>query len=417
MKMSKRLAMMNSRLNSVFILLLSLLLLYACSTSLEELKYRVKRGELIATLNETGELEAVDSRLITMPFIGYQYGWEFKIIGLVEHGTQVSMGDSIAKIDNNQVLKELAERQNQQEIEEATLRKINVQNQNTLQNLKIELMSAQSALKLSKIQLDKGQFESNKERKIDTLEYERDLVKLKKAERNYLFTQTVLKNEKRIQEIKVFQLENAVQDAQDALKKLVIRSPLDGMMQVLQNRRTRQFVKVGDELYQGQRFASVPDLSKMKVKSTVNEADIAKLHLKQKVVIRLDAFPSIPFEGEIIEISRLSRKENEKSRTKVFDIVILLYKSDPILKPGMTVRCEIFTAQLDDVYYVENECIIRENLRYYLFIEDDGDFTKKEIKIGPRNYQYTVIYGDYSVGQRVLPLQELDNKNLSKTGM
>jgi HlyD family secretion protein len=189
------------------------------------------------------------------------------------------------------------------------------------------------------------------------------------------------------------------------------------MMQVLQNRRTRQFVKVGDELYQGQRFASVPDLSKMKVKSTVNEADIAKIHLKQKVVVRLDAFPSIPFEGEIIEMSRLSRKENEKSRTKVFDIVILLYKSDPILKPGMTVRCEIFTAQLDDVYYVENECIIRENLRYYLMIEDDGDFKKREVKIGPRNYQYTVIYGEYSVGQRVLPLQEIGENDLSKSDM
>jgi multidrug efflux pump subunit AcrA (membrane-fusion protein) len=399
----------NNNLNIVFLILSSIFLFCACSSGLDDLKYKVKKGELIATLNETGELEAVDSRLITVPFIGYQYGWDFKIIGLVEHGTQVSKGDSIAQIDKNRVLKELSERQNQLEIEEANLRKINVQHENTLQNLKTELMSAQAALNMSKIQLDKGQFESNKERKIDTLEYESNLVKLEKAEKNYLLTQTVLKNEKRIQEIKVFQLENSVKDAQDALKKLVVRSPLDGMMQVLQNRRTRQFVKVGDEMYQGQRFASVPDLSKMKAKSTVNEADIAKIHLKQKVIVRLDAFPSIPFEGEIIEISRLSRKKDEKSLIKVFDIVILLYEADPILKPGMTVRCEIFTAQLDDVYYVENECIIRENLRYYLFIEDNGDFKKKEVKIGPRNIQYTVIYGDYSVGQRVLPLDELEN--------
>ena len=42
-------------------------------------------------------------------------------------------------------------------------------------------------------------------------------------------------------------------------------------MQLLENRRTRQTVKVGDDLWQSAKLACVPDLSQMKVKSTVNE--------------------------------------------------------------------------------------------------------------------------------------------------
>ena len=176
-------------------------------------------------------------------------------------------------------------------------------------------------------------------------------------------------------------------------------------------------VKIGDELYQGRRFASIPDLSQMKVKSTVNETDIGKIDLGQKAEVRLDAFPSIPFEGEIIEIARLSYKEDEKSRTKVFDIVILLNKSDPILKPGMTVRCEIFTAQLEDVYYVGNDCIIKENGKYYIVMQERGNREKCEVKMGPRNNEFTVIYGDFREGQRVLPLSEIDEGNPEKVGL
>jgi len=185
----------------------------------------------------------------------------------------------------------------------------------------------------------------------------------------------------------------------------------------LENRRTRLIAKVGDELHQSQKFACVPDLSQMKVLATVNETDIGKIYLKQKVIVRLDAFPSIAFEGETIEIGRLSYKKDKNSQTKIFDVVINLHKSDPILKPGMTVRCEIFTAQLNDVFYVENECIIKENMKYYMFIEKNGNSQKCEINIGPRNNQYTVVYGEYKKGQRVIPLNEIEKNKLEKSGI
>ena len=188
-------------------------------------------------------------------------------------------------------------------------------------------------------------------------------------------------------------------------------------MQRLKNRRTRQIVKVGDELHHGQKFACVPDLCEMKVNTTVNETDIGKIHLDQRVIVRLDAFPDKPFDGKIIEIGKVSYKKDEKSRTKVFDIVILLDKSNPILKPGMTVSCEIITSELDDVYYVENDCILKQDQKYYIFMNRNGKNEKCSVQIGPRNNQFTVIYGDFKAGQRILPLNQIKNNQIAKVGI
>jgi multidrug efflux pump subunit AcrA (membrane-fusion protein) len=313
------------------------------------------------------------------------------------------------------VLKFLVEKQNKLEIEQANLRKLYAQHKSNIEGQKAELVSSEAVLNLFKIQLEKSKFESEKKKEIKTLEFERQLVKYNKVEKKYKLTQKVLENELKIQQIKIFQLENDVNDAKQALKQLTVLSPLNGMMQLLENRRTRQIAKVGDELHQSQKFACVPDLSKMKVISTVNETDIGKIYLTQKVVVRLDAFPSIPFEGEIMEIGRLSYKKDKTSQSKIFDIVINLYKSDPILKPGMTVRCEIFTAHLNDVFYVENECVIKENMKYYMFMENNGNGEKCEVKIGPRNTQYTVVYGEYKKGQSVIPLYELEKNKITNS--
>ena len=87
---------------------------------------------------------------------------------------------------------------------------------------------------------------------------------------------------------------------------------------------------------------------------------------------------------------------------KLFDIEILLEKSDPILKPGMTVSCEIFTSQLNNVLFVDNECIFKEETKYFVFLKNKSDTKKREVKIGPQNTKFTVIYGDLKAGQQVL---------------
>jgi HlyD family secretion protein len=394
------------------VFLIGIFLLHISVSTKEARKYTIKRGDFIATINETGELEAVNSRIVTVPFIGWKYGSQLKIIGLVEHGSHVSEGDSIAQFSKDTVLKYILEQQNRQETENANLNILLAQQKSRIKALETEIASTEAELNLKKLQLEKYKFESPKNQKIKQLDYERQLIKFNKVEKKYNLSKIVFENELKIQQIKIFQIQNGIKDANSALNHLTIRSPLNGMMQLTKSSwsRTEQIVRIGDALYQSETFAGVPDLSRMKVKSSVNETDIGKIHLNQRVIVRLDAFPSISFEGKIIDIGKLSYKKDEKSLMKVFDIVVILNNSDPILKPDMTVRCEIFTAQLKDVFYVENDCLYKENMKYYIFLVQKDNFEKTEIKLGPSNNEFTVINGNFENGQSIVPLSQVKLK-------
>ena len=60
-----------------------------------------------------------------------------------------------------------------------------------------------------------------------------------------------------------------------------------------------------------------------------------------KVIVRLDALPEVPFEGYISHIGLFCyAKDYSKPRQKSFDVEVRLLVSDERLKPGMTVSCE-----------------------------------------------------------------------------
>jgi hypothetical protein len=213
-----------------------------------------------------------------------------------------------------------------------------------------------------------------------------------------------MENELKIQELKLFQLRNNLNKSLDALQLTILRSPNAGMVELRENYRTGQMVKVGDELWQGYRIANIPDLTRMKVLSAVHETDIGKIKLNDKAIIRLDAYPKVAFNGKIIEIGKLSRNKERESKIKVFDIVILLAQTDPLLKPGMTVSCDIRYADFKDVYFIENECIIRENGHYYLYLNNGA---KIAVDIGDRNTQFSIISGEFKEGMKALPVNQI----------
>jgi HlyD family secretion protein len=388
---------------------LFLIALAACNIPDSTNQYVIQKGDFQSVLTETGELQALNARVVTMPYIGWRYGWNFKVTGLVDHGALVEKGDSIAQFDGSTVQTRLLERQNKLEVEKVALNKLLVEQQIKLQNLKSRIAISEAAYHQKKLQVEKFKFESERSKIIKQKELEKAEIELRKSLDNYQRTISTNDNELKIQKIKIRQIEYDIVDAEAALSQLTVKSPINGMIQVLENRRSRNIFQLGDDISQGQPFISVPDMSKMKVKSVINENDYFKAFIGQKVVVRLDAFPLKQFHGEISDIGKLSRKKDEKSTVKVFDIVVLLDDSDPILKPGMTVSCDIYTSQLEDVYYVENECIFQDGVNNYILLDNGAGKDTCIVVMGPGNSKHTVISGDLEAGWKVVP-----RNNLSK---
>jgi len=379
-------------------LLLLCLSLFGCSRADHSTELCIRKGDFNASLVETGELQAVNARSVLVPYVGWQYGWQFRITGMVDHGTHVKKGDSIAQLDPANVLKFLNEQENLLETEKANLNKLLVENECKIKELEVRLEEVQADHILKKLELEKFEYESPRKKEVKQLEFQQAEINLEMILRTIDLEKKICENSLKIQKIKVSQIESNIRDAHSAIEKLTILSPLDGIFQLSKSRITDQLYRMGDNTYQGAELALVPDLSRIKIISTINEADIGKVKTGQSVIVRLEAFPDKPFEGKVSDIGKLSYNKEEDSSIKIFDFEILLGQSDPVLKPGMTVSCEVFYAELKDVFYVDNSCLKKVNDTYYLFMKVNNSWVEQPVEIGPRNNNFSVIYGDFKEG-------------------
>jgi len=354
------------------------------------------KGHFRQSVIETGELQAVNASFLTMPRINYIYGYNFKIIGLADHGSFVHKGDSVIIVDPSSVQKYILERSASLENEIASENKLRAQITNNLQDLKSQYKNEKASYDIKKLGLEKSGFEAAGIRKVIELEFRQAEIKLKKIERNLRLKPKLDSLDLEIQQIRVLQKKNELKAAEETLSKLIVTSPLDGIFVVEENWRTGQMTRLGDEVYLGAPIARIPDIRVMMVKGFVMENDISKIKPGLKTIVRLDALPSVPFNGIISEVGRVCIEKDDK---KVFPAEVLISESDLRLKPGMTVNCEYITFESEDEIYVPNNCILEENKHFYLFIRKRGKLRKTEVQRGYSNNMYTIVSGDLTPGQ------------------
>ena len=382
--------------NCIILLLAGMFFIISCTSQIKDSEFEVKKGSFKASVFESGELQAINAISVNMPSIGYSYGWQFKIIDLVDNGTIVKVGDIIAKIDQGSVHKRIIDLETQLNLEEANLNKKIIQEEIKIRSLETNLEEEQANFELKKLEVETFKFESLQKQNVKKLEFEQVTINREKAISNIRRQSIIRENQIKIQKLKVNQIKLDLKEAHKVIKKMDIISPINGIVQLKKNRRTAQNYKIGDEIYLGQSFALVPDIKFMKVKTSINEMDYKKVKIGQKVNVRLDALPEVVFKGEVRSLGKLSKPKEKDSKIKVFDSEIKIYNSDERLKPGMTVSCEIIYADFRDALYVNNECLLRENGKYYVFFKKNK---RKEVKIGSSNNKYTLILDEIEKGQ------------------
>src|SRR5450631_3221346 len=168
----------NFRTSSILSLVLTYLSI-SCNKSTNEV-FTIMSGAFIQSIKQAGELEAVKASFIPMPSIDWQYGYQFKIIGLVDHGKIVHKGDSILKLDPTSVYKFIIEREDMLENELADEKKQIVMSENNIQELNAQFKSEQAAYDLKKLEVDRSKFDSDVKKRIKELEFKQESIKLNK---------------------------------------------------------------------------------------------------------------------------------------------------------------------------------------------------------------------------------------------
>ncbi len=135
-------------------------------------------------------------------------------------------------------------------------------------------------------------------------------------------------------------------EARAMLEKSLVRSPIDGVV-LRKYRHSGETVLTSVEMP----IVTVGDVSRLNVRADVDERDIARVSLGQRVYVSAAAFGDERFWGTVIELGRvLGRKTRrtdepkERTDTKILEVLIELDRADRLL-PGLRV----------DTYFVELE--------------------------------------------------------------
>jgi HlyD family secretion protein len=292
---------------------------------------RAHKGEL--TLS--GNIEVVDAQLA------------FKLPGRVaerrvSEGERVTQGQLVARLDDSEQAQELALRRAELAATEAMLAELEAGSRPQ------EIASAEAALRSTEAERDRAKLEFTRQQEllakaaIASREFEAAQAQLKVADARVRETGERLKlvqegpRAETIQQARARreQAAAAVALAQTRLDYTKLVSPLNGV--VLSHN-----IEAGEYVSAGTPIATVADLAHVWVRAYVNQTDLGRIRLGEKVAVRTDSFPDKNYEGTIGFIASDAEftpktVQTPKERVKlVFRIKVDLANPNGELKPGM----------------------------------------------------------------------------------
>ncbi|MCI5158500.1 MAG: HlyD family efflux transporter periplasmic adaptor subunit [Candidatus Electrothrix sp. AUS1_2] len=159
----------------------------------------------------------------------------------------------------------------------------------------------------------------------------------------------------------------------------------------------------GDTVIIHQPILSLPDLSSLIVKSRVREIDLHKIAAGQPALITLDAYPALTLQGELAFIGALARKQQgRQSGEKYFQVHFSLKTTDERLRPGMSARVELQTAQVSQALSLPIEAVFQDNTGPFCSVQVGTEVQRRSLQIGHSNEHFIEITGGLAAGEQVL---------------
>jgi HlyD family secretion protein len=318
-----------------------------------------KRGQFDIVVTTTGELQAENSTDIRGPEFTQNRNirvMDIKIQDLVPEGTEVKAGDFIATLDRTAFDNSLKD-----ELEKLTTFETNLEMKIldtavTLSNLRDNIKNLRYTVEEAEITLQQSKYEPPTTIRQAEISLDKTNRSLDQAIRSYSLRVEQAKSDMRTNKNNLSEQQKRVSDLKDLLSKFVITAPSSGMV-IYKRDRTGTKRKVGSSINPWDNVvATLPDMSSMISKTYVNEIDVSKVKEGQKVEIMVDAFPERSYTGVVLSVANIG-EQLPNADAKVFEVLVKVDGSDPILRPSMTTGNKIITKTIRDVTYIPLECV------------------------------------------------------------
>jgi HlyD family secretion protein len=246
----------------------------------------------------------------------------------------------------------------------------------------------------------------------ENIDDEKDISRfsLESAKANLLRVQSTLNNQK------------------ERLEWTTILAPMSGTIINLQVEEGEIVTSGRSAFSQSPPLMEIVDLSKMVVKTSINEVDMEKLKVGQPAEIQLRAYPDRVYRGEVREISPSGQP---RDNIIYFEVLVAVLGSPQELRPGMTADVDIVVVERQNALLLPIEAVnseramtgrgagtntpvgSRSGRKYYVMLvansdKDDtaesnvGEGVKTYIEVGEANDTEIEIVSGLREGDQVL---------------
>ncbi len=318
-----------------------------------------KKGQFDIVVTTTGELQAENSTDIRGPEFTQSRNiraMEIKITDLVPEGTEVKSGDYIATLDRTSFDNSLKDELENLVTYETNLEVKMLDTAVTLSNLRDQIKNLRFSVEEANITLQESKYEPPTTIRQAEIALDKAQRSLEQSIRGYELKVEQARSDMRTIKNRLSEQRQRVSDLQKLLSQFMIYAPSDGMV-IYKRDRTGAKRKVGSSISPWDNVvATLPDMSSMISKTYVNEIDVSKVKTNQQVEILVDAFPEKRYSGTVTSVANIG-EQLPNADAKVFEVIIKLKESDPILKPSMTTGNKIVTKTIDNVTFVPLESV------------------------------------------------------------
>ena len=196
-------------------------------------------------------------------------------------------------------------------------------------------------------------------------------------------------NDMQTAQLKIASIKNQMQTVQKQLSDCRIIAPISGMLSLadatnLQDVSSGEGLKVNDSVKSGQEVASIVDSSNMEFRVDIDELDIAKIKVGQKVKVSVDALTDTtnrPLNGVVSKIAVLGSSSNGVT---TYPVSIKILDTDG-LKCGMNANGTIQISSKKNVLVVPIEAVQKRGTRSTVWVKGAGTSSDQTAAVSADN--------------------------------
>ncbi len=362
----------------------------------------VKKGQFRVEIETTGELEAKNSVKILGPrgLMDFQI-YQVVIQRIIDEGTVVKKGDWVATLDQTEFQNKFTSKQI--ELDKASSKFNQIQLDTTLQlrQSRDELINLNYAVEETGIVLEQSKFEPPATIKQAEINMSKAKRTYQQAVENYKIKKN--QNIEKMREVnaELRKVQSEFGGMTKVLESFNVMAPEDGMV-IYDRDWDGKPIKGGSQIRMWDpTVATLPDLTKMKSKTFVNEVDVRKVKVGQSVEVGLDAYPDKKLKGTVTNVANVG-EQRPNSDAKVFEVSVEIIGSDSTLRPSMTTSNKIIANVIENALQIPLESLHSQaDSITYVFKKTGLNTTKQEVILGETNANDAVLIAGLTTNDRI----------------